>query len=294
MVPITNSILAFSLLGIGIVAVVLILSLPGRKEATHQGCFRWAHRISGYVFFVLYVFIAVTMFQKLTSESIFLPAKDAIHAYLGVAIFPLVIIKICIARFYKKYYHRLPVYGVIIIITVFMTVTLSAGYYMLSIAGSQYIVLSHKGVPVKININIGRKVVQQKCSGCHSLERVYANVKTESDWRSYISRMRAKDLAVMNDAEELQVLGYLIKNMGIDDTMMDIRVGMRIILAKCHTCHTLERVFTSRKTQAEWVKTIEIMRSFDPNLLNDSEASQVNYYLGKVLARQEVVPNELK
>ncbi|KAB2833583.1 MAG: hypothetical protein F9K48_08080 [Candidatus Brocadia sp.] len=103
-----------------------------------------------------------------------------------------------------------------------------------------------------------------------------------------MSRMRAKDPAVMNDQEALGALGYLVKNLGIDETKMDIQVGMRIILEKCHKCHTIERIFTSKKTRGEWAKTVELMRSFDPFLLNDFEARQVNYYLGKVLALQEL------
>lgn len=286
--PITTSIAAFSLLVIGIAAVTFILILIGRnKPAEHQNFFKWSHRISGYIFVVLYLFICAIMLKKLTAGSVAMSAIDVIHAYFGIAIFPLIIAKICIVRLFKKYYYRLPMYGMVIMIAVYMTVTLSAGYYMLYTTKSQYVVLVDKGSPVKININIGRKVVQQKCSVCHSLERVYAYVKTESDWRDYVSRIRAKDPAIMNDTEALQAVGYLIKNLGIDDTKMDVQLGMRIILEKCHKCHTLERVFTFKKTQAEWAQTLELMRSFDPYLLNDSESRQVNYYLGKILAKQQ-------
>ncbi|MDO8141567.1 MAG: DUF6529 family protein [Candidatus Brocadiales bacterium] len=284
--PTTTSLLAFSLLIIGIVAVTLILTLLGRIKTTqHPKFFRWAHRIAGYVFIVLYLFICVIMFQKFTSNSVALSAKDAIHAYLGIVIFPMIIAKICIVRLFKKYYLRLPVYGMIIMIAVFMTVTLSAGYFMISTARSQYIILSEKGRLVRINVNIGRKVVQQKCSTCHSLERVFAYVKTEADWRDYVSRMRAKDPAILNNLEALEAVGYLVKNLGLDDTKMDVQLGMKIILEKCHKCHTLERVFTFKKTQAEWAQTIELMRSFDPGLLNNSEARQVNYYLSNILAK---------
>ena len=284
--PTTTSLLAFSLLIIGIVAVTLILILLGRIKATqHPKFFRWAHRISGYIFIILYLFICAIMFQRLTSNFTALSAKDAIHAYLGIAIFPMIIVKICIVRLFKKYYLRLPIYGMIMMIAVFMTVTLSAGYFMLSTARSQYIILSEKGRLVKVNVNIGRKVVQQKCSTCHSLERVFSYVKTEADWRDYVSRMRAKDPAILNDQETLEAVGYLVKNLGLDDTIMDVQLGMKIILEKCHKCHTLERVFTFKKTPAEWAQTIELMRSFDPYLLNTSEARQVNYYLSKILAK---------
>jgi cytochrome c2 len=231
------------------------------------------------------------MFKKLEEFSM-LPPKAVIHSYIGITIFPLIIVKICIVRFFKKFYNRLPVYGIILLIAVYLQVPLYAGLYLISAIKSQYVLLSEKGKYVMVNVNVGRQVVQRKCAACHSLERVYAYVKTEAGWRDYISRMRAKDPAIMSDQEALEVLGYLVKNLGIDEMRMDVQVGMRIILEKCHRCHTLERVFTAKKTRAEWAQTIELMRSFDPNLLNDSEARQVNYYLGEVLARQEVGQNE--
>ncbi len=284
--PTTTSLLAISLLIIGIVAVTLILILLGKIKAIQRpGFFRWGHRIAGYIFTVLYLFMCVVMFQKFTGNSAALSAKDAIHAYLGIAIFPMIVAKICIVRLFKKYYLRLPVYGMIVMVSAFMTVTLSAGYFMISTARSQYIILSDKGRLVKVNVNAGRKVVQQKCSTCHSLERVFAYVKTDAGWRDYVSRMRAKDPAILDDLEALEAVGYLVKNYGIDDTRLDVQVGIKIILEKCHKCHTIERVFTFKKTQAEWAQTIELMRSFDPHLLNDSESRQVNHYLGKILAR---------
>ncbi|KKO21234.1 MAG: hypothetical protein DCC43_11235 [Candidatus Brocadia sp.] len=284
MTPMMNSVLSFVLLGIGIVASTHILTLLNRHDTSHGRYFRWVHRISGYLFFSLYLFLSVVMFQKLEGLSV-LPPKAAIHAYIGIAILPLIIIKIGIARFYKKFYKSLPVYGVILMIAVFLQIPLHAGLYLISTIRSQYIALSDKGRLVRVNIRIGREIVRQKCVICHSLERVYAHVKSEADWRDYVARMRAKDPAFMNDREALNALGYLVKNLGIDETKMDIQVGMRIILEKCHTCHTIERVFTARKTPAEWVKTVELMRSFDPLLLNDFEVRQVNYYLREVLAR---------
>src|SRR3990172_11792002 len=198
MKPLPTSLLAIGLLITGIVAVTFILNLTGRTKPTqHTRFFRWAHRISGYIFIILYLFLCVTMFQKFSSNSVALPAKDAIHAYLGIVILPMLIVKICVVRFFKKYYLRLPVYGMIILIAVFMTVTLNAGYFLLSTARSQYIVLSDKGRLVKVNVNIGRKIVQQKCSTCHSLERVFSYVKTEDGWRDYVSRMREKDHSIL-------------------------------------------------------------------------------------------------
>ena len=131
MKPFTTSVLSFVLLVIGIVAATHILMLLGRNNTTHQKYLRWAHRISGYIFFALYLFVSTVMFQKL-AEFTFLPPKATIHAYIGITIFPMIIAKICIVRFYRKYYNTLPIYGMIILISVYLQVPLYAGFYIFS------------------------------------------------------------------------------------------------------------------------------------------------------------------
>ncbi|HHT9130335.1 MAG TPA: DUF6529 family protein [Candidatus Brocadiaceae bacterium] len=128
----TNCILAFSLLGIGVIGVAHILILLGRNNTAHQEYFRWVHRICGYIFFVLYLFICVIMFQKLTRITTSLSAEDAIHAYMGIAIFFTIVVKICIVRVYKKFYKSLPIYGMITLIAVYLTATLNAAHYIIS------------------------------------------------------------------------------------------------------------------------------------------------------------------
>lgn len=288
MKPTITSLLAFTLLIIGIVAVTFIIILLGRNKKTlYPNFFRWGHRLAGYVFFVLYLYICYLMSFKITSDPVTWSAKDVVHAYLGLTIFPLLVAKICVVRSFKKYYHRLPIYGMIIMIAVYLTVLMSGGYFLLALARSQYIVLFQQNKPVKVNVSEGRKVVQTKCARCHSLERVYSHLKTEAEWRDYVSRMQAKDPSNLSDLEKLQALGFLVKNLGIDESKMDMQIGMKIILNKCHRCHTLERIFQQKRTKSDWIKVIEMMRTFDPQLLSDSEARQVNYYLNRILLKQK-------
>jgi len=288
MKPTITTSLAFGLLFLGIIAVLSIVILQGRdKKPKHTKFLRWAHRITGYIFLVLYIFICVVMFRKITHDSVQFFAKDVVHAYTGLIIFPLLVAKICIARSFKKYYPRLPVFGIIVMVAVYLAVTLNGSYYLLSLLQSKYITIKHEGKLVEVNITAGRKVVQRKCTSCHSLERVYSNLKTASGWREYVARMQAKDPQNLSEKEELQALGFLIRNLGIDESKMSLQVGMKIVLNKCNKCHTLERVFKNRRTKSEWGETIELMRSFDPQLLTDSEARQVKYYLRTILLKQE-------
>src|SRR3972149_5199094 len=104
--------LAFGLLITGIVAVLFIIILLGRNKKTHYpNFFRRGHRIAGYAFFVLYIYICYLMSLKITSDPVTWSAKDVVHAYLGLAIFPLLVAQICVVRGVKKYYPRLPVYA---------------------------------------------------------------------------------------------------------------------------------------------------------------------------------------
>ena len=50
MLPITNSVLSFVLLTIGIVAATHVLILLGRNNTSHERYLKWSHRIWGYIF----------------------------------------------------------------------------------------------------------------------------------------------------------------------------------------------------------------------------------------------------
>lgn len=284
---ITTSALSLILLFLGITAVTFMAIMFGRgKQPNNHTFFKLAHRISGYLFLALYLFICTIMFQRLSRGFVLLSSKDVIHAYIGTSIFPFIVAKICIVHIFNRYRQSLVVYGMIIMVAVFVTVTMSAGYYLISLAGNKYITLSHRGKLVKVNLSIGRKVVHEKCVGCHSLERVYSHNKTEADWRYYVSLMRAKDPENMNELEEIQAIGYLVKNLGLEESKMDIKIGLKIILSKCDTCHSIERIFKSRKTGDEWRETVAKMQSLDPSLLNSAEVNQVNYFLSTVLGQE--------
>ncbi|MCF6158866.1 MAG: hypothetical protein E3K32_09910 [wastewater metagenome] len=130
--PVTNSLLAIGLFGLGIVNTIFIVLLIGRAiPSKHPNFLRWAHRITGYIFFAFYLFISAVMFKKLSGIN-YLPPKGTIHAYIGSSIFLLIIIKICINRFFKKFYNRLPMYGVLILFAVYFQVALYAALYLYS------------------------------------------------------------------------------------------------------------------------------------------------------------------
>jgi cytochrome c5 len=59
----------------------------------------------------------------------------------------------------------------------------------------------------------GGELVQERCTGCHSLERVTSAHKTEAEWEATVERMRDNG-AQLTDAEAQTVIDYLSKTYG--------------------------------------------------------------------------------
>lgn len=53
-----------------------------------------------------------------------------------------------------------------------------------------------------------RVLVESKCSGCHTLDRVWAANKDAGQWESTVRRMEANGLQVTDD-ERVVIVGYL-------------------------------------------------------------------------------------
>ncbi|WKZ19517.1 MAG: DUF6529 family protein [Candidatus Jettenia sp. CY-1] len=213
--PITNSLLACSLLGIGIIGTLFILTLIGRTNPPkHPNFFRWAHRITGYIFFAFYLFIATIMFKKL-GEFNLLPPKATVHAYIGISIFAMIIIKICIARFYRKFYSSLPIYGILTIIAVYLQIPLYAGYDIFSAIKDKYATLSEKRCFVWIQGSASQKTIQQKSTINYSQEKIYSCMKTEA---------RRQDQEILDDPKVLPTTRYLIENVEMSDRKIETQI----------------------------------------------------------------------
>lgn len=224
--PITNSLLAFSLFGIGIIGALFILTLIGRTNPPkNPNFFRWAHRITGYIFLAFYLFIATVMFKKF-SEFNLLPPKATIHAYIGISIFVMIVIKICIVRFYRKFYSSLPIYGVLIIIAVYLQIPLYAGYSIFSAIKDKYTILSGKERLVWTQVPVSKKTIQQKSAINSSQEKSFFYTKTEAKWQDqdYVSHMHAKDPKILDTSEALPTAGYFIGNLGMNDKKIEAQI----------------------------------------------------------------------
>ncbi|MDN3513820.1 MAG: DUF6529 family protein [Candidatus Brocadia sp.] len=211
-----NSVLAFSLLIVGIIAVILILTVLGKvNPPKHPKFFISAHRICGYIFFAFYLFICSIMFQKLMGFSM-LPPKATIHAYIGITVFPMILAKIFIVRFYRKFYNSLPIFGMIIIIATYLQIPLYAGLDIFTSMKNSEAVLTENERFVWMDNNSDQNIATWKYSFCLSPGSDLPYVKAEVCLDNYTPCIRSKNPGVSDDSEILPA-GYSVKNQSICD-----------------------------------------------------------------------------
>lgn len=59
----------------------------------------------------------------------------------------------------------------------------------------------------------GEELVQDRCTGCHGLERTTSASKTQQEWEATVARMRGLG-AELTDAEAQTVVDYLAETYG--------------------------------------------------------------------------------
>src|ERR1700689_5445845 len=111
----TFSGIAFVALAAANVVVMLEVSRPSRKVTARNRLIA-LHRVSGYLFVILFCIMAYSMSQKLTGSGIMgdLPASLFLHFVFVFVLVPPLLQKILAARRYKQSQSSLKVLGITI------------------------------------------------------------------------------------------------------------------------------------------------------------------------------------
>jgi len=126
---------------------------------------------------------------------------------------------------------------------------------------------------------------ESKCSKCHTLERVFAEPKTDEEWRSCVARMIQKSPSWITKEEEEQILaeilgtkegavGYSPKKKKYDDARL-------LFIDRCTKCHSVNRVIMANKTKGEWEETVMRMHDNAPDLFLDEDLPVIIDYLAE-------------
>jgi len=239
-----NSILGTMLFALAAVLTFLMFyvwKFPYDHEKTHSFAppvSILTHRILGYLYIVIYLYIMWSMVPRLWSYQIELPARTVVHLTLGILIGALLVIKLVIVRYFKHMEARLaPILGSGLFICTFLLIALVLPFSLREVylenaaLGDTAMVESRikrvrellpttgltdnnllDDISSKKGLIAGRRILTAKCVQCHDLRTVLARPRTPEAWRQTVSRManRSTILNPITEDDQWFVTAYLI------------------------------------------------------------------------------------
>ncbi len=182
--------LALGMLAIaGINAWLMLESFGGRTPKTASRRRAALHRWLGRTYLAVYVLLLVSM-VRMALERDDLSAVEAIHGALGLALLPLLLVKILIVRRYPPLQGSLPLLGSLVLVLTFVTVAMGllAGRPRGAAVSSEEIA----GLPEQP----GKEPFIQFCGQCHTLERPLGLARRarpdETRWLRLIAEMQQR------------------------------------------------------------------------------------------------------
>jgi len=196
------------------------------------------HRLLGYLFVVIYVYLMWDMVPRLWSYQIELPARTVLHLTLGIAIGGVLLIKIMVVRYFKHMEAKLaPYLGTsLLIFTILLTglaLPYSAREAYLSMTAqdgqnfaAERLERVRKYLPQvgfedsnaldelasTSGLIHGRTILTKKCTQCHDMRTILAKPRTPDAWHKTVVRManRSTVLNPISESEQWKVTAYLI------------------------------------------------------------------------------------
>jgi mono/diheme cytochrome c family protein len=232
----TNAILGLLFVFFGAAASFLMFYLWGFPfdHATHKSeaprPLMLLHRVLGYFYAAIFVYLMVQMVPRLWNYEIELPARTVAHLIVGLVIGITLLIKVVIVRFFKHLEGTLaPSLGTLLLISTIVLIGLSVptalrealvakeGVFLPANLERVRTQFTLAGLPAgkglsSDDLRAGRRVLSGRCVECHDLRTVLARPRTASDWRSTVQRMADRSAAFnpITDREQVQVIGYLV------------------------------------------------------------------------------------
>ena len=124
---------------------------------------------------------------------------------------------------------------------------------------------------------------ESKCSKCHTLERIFADPKTEEGWKICINRMVQKSplWITLDEGEQIiaEILGMKKDIIGSFPQKKKYTEARLLFIDRCTMCHSVNRILLANKTAEGWKETVTRMRDNAPELFLDEDLPVIIEYL---------------
>ena len=234
----TSTILGLVFLGLGNASVFLMYKLWGypfdheTRTSAAPRSLMFIHRLIGYAYAILYVFMMWHMVPRLWNYQIELPPRTVAHLMLGITIGVLLLLKISILHFFRHFEEAMPYLGTTLLLCTYLLIGLSVPFSLrettlqtsaFSETGIQRTrkLLTNAGLPpeapldqlaTKRKLRDGQNTLRKKCVQCHDMRTILARPRIPSDWVRLVNRMTIKPVIgePIGEKESWAVSAYLI------------------------------------------------------------------------------------
>jgi cytochrome c5 len=133
----------------------------------------------------------------------------------------------------------------------------------------------------------GKKLVEARCTSCHSLEPVVSVKQSQGAWKELVVKMVGYG-AQLNDKEVDVTTEYLTKHFGPESSSAtakrdspEEKTAERYIKGICSSCHDAGLIRSTQATKKEWFDIVMRMNGLDAGVSSRDVDVLVDYLASK-------------
>jgi cytochrome c5 len=139
-------------------------------------------------------------------------------------------------------------------------------------------------VPQDLPEGEGKKLLEDRCTSCHSLKPVVSLKQSQSAWKELVVKM-VRYGAQLDDKEVAVATEYLTKHFGPESSAAaagpDEKTAERYIRGICSSCHDAGLIRSTQATKQEWFDIVARMNGLDAGVSPRDVDVLVDYLAGK-------------
>lgn len=133
----------------------------------------------------------------------------------------------------------------------------------------------------------GKKLLEERCAGCHSLKPVVSLKQSQDEWKKLVVKMVGYG-ARLNDREVDVATEYLTKHFGPESSHAaakpdgpEEKIAKRYIEGICSSCHDAGLIRSTEATKQEWFDIVTRMNGLDAGVSQRDVDLLVDYLASK-------------
>ncbi len=142
-------------------------------------------------------------------------------------------------------------------------------------------------VPQELPEGEGRQLLEERCTGCHSLKPVVSLKQSQDAWKELIVKMVGFG-AQLNDKEVDVATEYLAKHFGPESSAaaakgqtLEEKTAERYIKGICSSCHDAGLIRSTEATKEQWREIVMRMNGLDAGVSSRDVEVLVDYLASK-------------